>query len=278
MNRRALTLSLAIAFISMFMVYSYISSEKGKLIARFGVEEQVVIAKEDIKEFDLIDDNKVDLITIPKNFVQPGAIKDKNEIRDTVATVPILKGEQITKPRITYPSIKTGLSRQINPNKRAIAINISDSQAVSKLLKPGDRVDILAPIDFGGGRRDLTKVKTILQDVLVLSTGMTISKNLPLIGYKQDRVVTAMNLNVNEAYSTITLEVDPFEAQKLIFLTRALGVSPYLTLRNNNDKNVIRIKSTDLFDVLGDDDREEAKNFFNSKNTRARPPGNPNTK
>ena len=60
------------------------------------------------------------------------------------------------------------MARQVSVGKRAIAIAVNENMAVSKLLKPGDRVDILAAIDYAAGQKDKYKIKTVLQDILVL--------------------------------------------------------------------------------------------------------------
>ncbi|ATH06546.1 Flp pilus assembly protein CpaB [Halobacteriovorax marinus] len=265
MNTRALTLALIIAVFAMFMVYTYIDDEKTKIIKKYGKEQSVVIAKVDIKELELIDDSKVTVTSMPSNFVHEKAFKTIKEIQNTVATVPILKGEQITKPRVSWPDERSGLSRQVAVGKRAISLDVSERASVGKLIKPGDRVDILAGIDYAGGRKDLQKMKTILQDVLILSTGKSISGNLPIIGVKTPRVIKKMKLNTYSDYGTVTLELDPYEVQKLVFiLSYNSGTPPYLALRNNTDKEVVRIKSTKLFDILGED-ASEAKIFFSEK-------------
>lgn len=265
MNTRALTLALIIAVFAMFMVYTYIDDEKTKIIKKYGKEQSVVIAKTDIKELELIDDSKVTVTSMPSNFVHEKAFKTIKEIQNTVATVPILKGEQITKPRVSWPDERSGLSRQVAVGKRAISLDVSERASVGKLIKPGDRVDILAGIDYAGGRKDLQKMKTILQDVLILSTGKSISGNLPIIGVKTPRVIKKMKLNTYSDYGTVTLELDPYEVQKLVFiLSYNSGTPPYLALRNNTDKEVVRIKSTKLFDILGED-ASEAKIFFSEK-------------
>lgn len=246
------------------MVYTYIEDQQAALIKKFGRETSVVVAKVDINELDLIDDSKVKTISIPAKFRAPGHFKTIKEVENTVATVPILKGEQVTKPRITYPGSKTGLSRQVSIGKRAIAVIVDHRQAVGKLIKPGDRVDILAKVDFAGGRKDKLKMKTILEDVLVLSTGYSMTNSIPIIGLKTPREIKKINLNVQEDYSHVTLELDPFQAQKLSFVVRMIDPTPYLSLRNNNDKKMLRLPSTKLFDILGDD-AAEARQFFEEK-------------
>ncbi|MDD0854554.1 Flp pilus assembly protein CpaB [Halobacteriovorax sp. GB3] len=265
MNTRSFTLALIIAVFAMFMVYTYVEDQKASLTLKYGTMSSVVVAKTDIKEFELLDDSKVTVMNVPQKFLAPGHFKTMREVENTIATVPILKGEQITKPRLTFPGEKTGLSREVSVEKRAIAISITDKQAVSKLIKPGDRVDIIASIDYASGRKDLQTTKTILQDVRVLSTGMSVSNNLPLIGVKTPTVIKKMKLNTYANYNTVTIELDPFQVQKLIFLLTYSPYPPYLSLRNINDKTKVNIGETKIFDVLGDDTGVRAKQFFSEK-------------
>ncbi len=267
MNTRAFTLALIIAGVAMFMVYTYIEDQKSGIIKRFGTESSVVVAKVDIKELELIDDSKVMVKSVPQSFLAPGHFKSIRELENTVATVPILKDEQITKPRVTYPGANTGLARQVSVGKRAIAVSVNEKIAVSKLLKPGDRVDVLAAIDYAAGNKAKQKIKTVLQDVLVLSTGLSMTNSIPLIGIKTPREIKAMNLSTYSQYNTVTLELDPFESQKLAFILTFTGRDPYLVLRNNNDKKLVRIQGTGFYDILGSD-AAAAKQYFQEQEKR----------
>ncbi len=266
MNTRAFTLALIIAALAALMVNTYIDDKETQITQQYGTKTTVVIAKKDIAELELIDDSKVTIKPVPKNFKMPGGFSKISEVENTVATVPIRKGEQITKPRVIFPGARTGLARQVSVGRRAVAIQITENQAVSKLLKPGDRVDVLASINYAPGRKDLQKIKTILQDVLILSTGMSMTNSIPIIGVKVPPVIKKMNVATYSKYNTVTLELDPYEAQKLVYLLTYSGVPPYLTLRNNNDKKIERIRGIKIFDVLGAEDAAEAKAFFNEKN------------
>jgi pilus assembly protein CpaB len=265
MNTRALTLALVIAGLAMMMVYTYIEDQKNAMIKEYGTQSSVVVAKNDIQELDLIDDSKVEVKTVPANFLSPGHFKTIKELENTIATVPIIKGEQITKPRVTYPGIKTGLSRQVSVGKRAVAINITEKDAVGRLIKPGDRVDVLAAIDISqGSRKDLQKTRTFLQDVLVLSTGMSMTNSIPMYGVETPKVIRTMNLITYTTYNTITLELDPYDVQKLAFMQAYGSGNLSLSLRNNSDKEPVRLRATQIYDVLGDD-ASEAKSFFTEK-------------
>ena len=264
MDKRAFTLALIIAALSVVIVWTYVSGEEDKIKKKYGIDTSVVVAKVDIKELELIDDSKIVVKQMPEHFAAPGHFKTIKDVENTMAMVPILKGEQITRPRIAPPGMKTGLSRQVSSGKRAVAIIVDDRSAVSKLIKPGDRVDVLVAMDPYSGRRDKQTVQTVLQDVLVLSTGYNITNTIPKAGMENaDKEIKIMNLNVNSNYNAVTLELDPYEVQKILFIQEFTS-GYFLSLRNNSDKNVIRIKATNLFDVMGED-TQELKTFFAEK-------------
>ncbi len=266
MNSRAFTLSLLIAGIAVFMVISYIDGVESQYKNNYGNQVPVVTAKIDIKELELIDDRKVGITSVPKKYLMPGAFQKVESLYNTIAAVPIKKGEQITQPRITYPGAKSGLAKQISVGKRAFAIQVSEGQSVSRLIKPGDRVDVLALIDYAGGRKELQKVKTVLQDVYVLATGRRVTREIPLVGLKVDKEIKKLDLNTVSNFNTVTLELSPYEVQKMIFLVKQ-GSGIYLSLRNNDDKAIERISGTRLFDVLGED-AAEAKAYFAEKEAK----------
>lgn len=261
MNSRAFTTSLILAAVAVLMIYSYISSRETELQSEYGNQTPVVVAKEDIKELEIIDDRKVQLVNVPSKFQMPGHFKRVEDLYNTIAAVPIKKGEQITVPRVTYPGAQSGLSRQISIGKRALSVQVTEDKAVSRLLKPGDRVDVLALVDYASGKKERLKVKTVLQDVLVLSTGLYVTNSVPIVNVKSgENDSRQMKLNSYTNYSSVTLELTPFEVQKMVFLISA-GNGIYLSLRNNDDKTIERISATRLYDVLGED-AAEAKTYF----------------
>ena len=78
-----------------------------------------------------------------------------------------------------------------------------------------------------------------------------------------------MNLNTYSQFNTVTLELTPFQIQKLVYLLTYSNAQPYLSLRNNNDKKIIKIESTRIFDVLGEDEAE-AKIYFAEKYSKGK--------
>lgn len=260
MDSRAFSTSFMLAGVAVFMIWSYINSRETELISEYGSMTPVVVAKEDIKELEIIDDRKVTLKNIPAKYQMPGHFKRVEDLFNTIATVPIKKDEQITSPRVTFPGAQSGLSRQISIGKRAMSIQVNENQAVSRLLKPGDRVDVLTMVDYAAGKKERLKVKTVLQDILILSTGLFVTNSVPVVNVKTENSLRQMKLNSYTNYATITLELTPFEVQKMVFLISS-GNQIYLSLRNNDDKQIERITATRLFDVLAED-AAEAKTYF----------------
>jgi pilus assembly protein CpaB len=266
MNNKAFTLSLVMAVLAVFFVSSYVTSIEDATKVKFGTEVLVVVAKHDIKEMETLNDTAWELQIKPKKFVEPTAVyfegkkpsdeKVTDSLRTlvgTVAIVPIKMGEQITFNKLAQPSVRTGLSSQVTPGRRAIAINVSETSGVAKLIKPGDRVDVLAVVDMGGGKENKIS-KTILQDVVILATGHNVTNNAPrqveqdAFGGKE----RIRSFTEDTTFASVTLEVDPAQAQQIAVLTNT-DSALILTLRNNDDSERSNVGSTTLSDVLGGD-------------------------
>jgi pilus assembly protein CpaB len=266
MNNKALTLSLVMGTLAVFFVQSYVTSVEEETKKKFGTEILVVKAKRDIKDQETINETMLELSLIPKRFLEPASVSFEKQKEDkdtdrglkaligTVAMVPIKKGEQITYNKIVEPGIRTGLASQITPGRRAVSVPVTESSGISKLVKPGDRVDVLAVLDLGGGREN-KMVKTVLQDVGVLATGRSVTNN-------PARVIEAdafsgkekfKSLSEDFSFVTVTLEVDPVQAQALALISANGDNSIILVLRNNDDTERVNLGSTALTDLLGAD-------------------------
>ena len=64
---------------------------------------------------------------------------------------PINRGEQVLQNKVIKPGPETGLSLQIAPGKRALSLPVDEVRGISRLLKPGDRIDIITALDIGRG-------------------------------------------------------------------------------------------------------------------------------
>ncbi len=244
-------LSIGAAIFAVVLLYSYTQKKSAEISKTFGVQTTVIVATKDIYEMETVQENMVDIISIPQNFVQPGHVKQLEEIVGLVALAPINKGEQILKNKIIKPGPETGLSLQVSPGKRAVTIPVDAVRGAAKLLKPGDRVDVVAALDFNNGNVQKKYIKTILQDTVILATGVEIVKELPGIYLDIGEETHIKNLRTENDFSTVTIEVPPTEAQKVIYILSVNPSSLFFTLRHPSDNGYIALKQSDLSDVLG---------------------------
>ena len=120
-----------------------------------------------------------------------------------------------------------GLAAVVKKGMRAVSINASGAAAVTGMVNPNDHVDVIGTFTFPdeSGKRDQTALVTctILQNVLVLATGKITAK---MAG--RDNAGAPQG-----AYSTVTLEVTPREAEMLAFAEQMRGRLS-LSLRNRS--------------------------------------------
>jgi len=250
MKNKALSMSLLMAVMAMLLVWSYVDGIEAELKTKYGSEVSVLVATQDIDELEAITEEMVEVKTIPKKYVAPGAKTKKEELLNTIAAGPILKGEQITEPRVTYPSTRTGLSRQVTVGKRAVSIPVTDVSGAGRLIKPGDRVDLLASLKVGSGNRD-REVSTVLQNVYVLAVGKNITNNLPVGKMNAGGREQTIKLNEFTNYNTIQVEVDPKEAQ-ILALYLSVQDPMYAILRNNEDTEMSSIPKVNFRDLASE--------------------------
>ncbi|MBX2996261.1 MAG: Flp pilus assembly protein CpaB [Bdellovibrionaceae bacterium] len=251
---RTLWISLGAGLFAAFLLYSYSQEKKAEYDKSYGTMTNVVIAKADISELQTLDDTLIEIAQKPANYVEPGAVVDPESIIGHIAAAPIKKGEQILANKLLQPGPETGISLQISPTKRALTLPVDEVRGVAKLIRPGDRVDIVTAIDSGKGMNARREVVTMLTDVPVLATGVSVVNNIPRT-FDMDsnsKNIVQTSLIGDTKYSSITLEVSPREAQDLIYILSTAPGNIFFTLRNPNDKqNMQRMPSATSDTILG---------------------------
>ncbi len=275
MNQESKNLWMAVLFavIAAGLLYSHIQEKNKSIAKKFGAKNTVVVAKKDIDELTPINDTHIELKEMPVDFISPGSIKDMNDVIGKVALAPFVAGESIIQNKIVKPSPLTGLSLQVSPGKRALTIPIDSMRGVAKLLKPGDRVDLIASILIGTGQNKKKIVKTVMQNVPILATGVKISNELPVLYEKNKRgdEIIVKNLTRDTNFSSITIEASPVEAQNIIYILNDNPKNLFLSLRHPSDTGPIPVNvNTSTESIIGRKIRKPAsnKNANSGKRTR----------
>ncbi len=158
----------------------------------------------------------------------------------------LTKGKPIFWTDIEGGRIGASLAPMVKRELRALSIAVSGANAVSGMVEPNDKVDVLGTFAFPSKQdeKEMESVTlTVLQDVTVLATGQDLARGS--FGESDNRRA--------RSYSTVTLEVTPREAELLVFAQQMKG-SLTLTLRNPEDvsfeKNLPEINFQQLETML----------------------------
>ena len=265
-----LWLSVGLAIFAVMLVYSYTQEKSQALTKRFGAKTTLVVSNRDINEMETLDESMLELTEVPMDFAQPGYIDNLEDAVGLVALAPIQSGEQILDNKIIKPGPVTGLSLQVTPKSRALTIPIDEMRGVAKLIKPGDHVDILAALDVRSQGGSTRHVKTILQNVVILATGLNVVNELPRLHEKVGSSDFIKNIRSNADFSSITIEAEPDDIQKLVYILSTSPGSLFLSLRHPNDSLLSQqvSRTTTVESILGL--RATASSRKNAVQTRAK--------
>ncbi|MFM8268780.1 MAG: Flp pilus assembly protein CpaB [Pseudomonadota bacterium] len=280
MNRTILLAVLALG-IAIALVAGYTSMRQSEITRGFGETVEVVVAKENIPEYGLIRPEQLTTISINKKFAQPQTIPPAqiSEVIGRSSYVNIYAGEQVTLTKLIQQEGKPVLDKQLEKEHRAVTIQISPHTGVGRLIRPGNRVDILIAAKYekdqpgGAGPRGYVEVKTVFENVLVLATGKAVVHSVPTrvnravlssleaefeAQRRKDLYQTGLDSSTtsrpDDNYNTITVQLPLAEAEKLILIQNGFGDQAlYLTLRNSGDEASVPLQTTLLEQVIGKD-------------------------
>jgi pilus assembly protein CpaB len=248
---KSLLISIVLTAFAILLIYTYVDQEKARFQAGLGTLIPVMVAKQNIPENVQLEEFMFEVREVPKKFVQPNFISSPADIKDTVSAVPIAEGETLTTTKLLFLGLRSGLAPIISRNKRAVSVRATPVTTVGNLIKPGDRVDIIAVFDVPDGAQMQTVVRTTLQDVLVLSIGEIINNQTRRFEAR-GAFNACIQVRTNEQdsrFNNVTLEVTPKEAQTLIGLSQMAQL--YYSLRNPNDRDTGIIVPTTTRELTG---------------------------
>jgi pilus assembly protein CpaB len=254
-SSRAFIVSLVLTAVAMLLVYTYVDTQKKELRQELGSSVDILRATKNITEYSGLDKDSVEIARVPSRFQQPNYLSSPEDVQNTVAAIPIAKGEYITTNKLLFLGTKTGLAPVVSKGKRAVAIQASALTSVGNMIKPGDRIDIIAKVGLPteGNKAPDSEAKTVLQDVLVLSAGTAVYSDIPRFeraGGTDNfpQCVQKSTPNEGSAATNLTIELTPIEAQKIVLLTGSAQL--YYTLRSPNDREtrlVEPLRTSDVF-------------------------------
>jgi pilus assembly protein CpaB len=236
MNRRLVSILLsafAVAAVCSYFVYRVVGN---RLAEEQPEGTRVVVAARDIKLGNVLRDT--DLTTtemlgpLPKGVV----LKAQDAIGRGVISE-IYQGEPILDSRLAAVGSGGGLAATIRQGMRACAVKVDDVVGVAGFVTPGMRVDVLISGNPPGSANanDGPRVKTLLQNIEVLSAGTDIQKD----GEGKPQQVQVVNLLVT-----------PQQAEVLSLASNQTRIQ--LVLRNPLDMEVAHTPGTAMANLFAD--------------------------
>ena len=239
MNRRLLTIllcALVVSAAASYLVYRIVGKQVSARAQANTQISQVVVAARNVDLGAVI--TALDLKTADWAGPLPAGIAVKPEALVGRGVISALyEGEPIMESRLAAPGSGGGLAATIPAGMRACAVRVNEVVGVAGFVLPGMRVDVLiAGNPPGGSTAEGARVRTLLQNIQVLSAGAQIQKDA------EGKPVQAQVVN---------LLVTPDQAE-VLSLAGGDGTRIQLVLRNPLDTEVTKTAGSAMARLFSD--------------------------
>jgi pilus assembly protein CpaB len=194
----------------------------------------VVVARTDVPVASSLLREQLTTVDWPAGHVPSGSLTSVDQAVGRIVRRPVAKGEPVLEAALFGAGSAGGLRAVIAPEYRAVSVKVDNVIGVAGFVTPGARVDVLATIRRVDLDRALPFAKVILQDVRVLAV---------------DQKLEEVKSGNPELVNVVTLEVDPIQAEHLIYAAHEGRLQ--LALRSPGDDKEVATRSIGVADVLG---------------------------
>jgi pilus assembly protein CpaB len=232
MNRRLssiLFVAFVVAAVSSYLVYRVAKSTPARprtnpiIVAARNLDVGTVIGEGDLVTGEWLG-------PLPK-----GAIVSKEAAVGRGVVSAVYQGEPVWDSRLAPFGAGGGLAATIKPGMRACAVRVNEVVGVGGFVAPGMRVDVIISGTLPGSPDTGPKVKTLLQNVEVLSAGTNLQRN---------------NEGKPVQVPVVNLLVTPAQAELLSLASSETRIQ--LVLRNPLDKAVAKTSGIALASLFSD--------------------------
>jgi pilus assembly protein CpaB len=238
MNKRVLTIlvtAFVVASVCSYLVYRVVSN---RIAAGSQKATPVIVASKDVQLGSVLSDADLGTAEISGDLPK-GAIVNRQEAIGRGVISNLYQGEPILESRLAAPGAGGGLASTIPPGMRACAVKVDDVVGVAGFVTPGMHVDVLIsgnpPGQANSSTNDGPKVKTLLQNIAVLSAGTDIQRD---VDGKPQQV------------QVVNLLVTPEQAEDLSLASNQTKIQ--LVLRNPTDTKIVQPPGTVVANLYAD--------------------------
>ena len=238
MNRRLVAILFAAFIIAAgctYMIWRLLGTQMSA--SKAPTSTQVIAAVTDIKLGTVLTQANITTVNIAGPLPKGAILKPENAIGRGVVS-DLYQGEPILESRLAAPGSGGGLAATIPEGMRACSVKVDEVVGVAGFATPGMHVDVMISGIPPGSQADAdqgTLVKTVLQNIAVLSSGTDIQKD-PEGKPKQVQVVNLL--------------VTPEQAE-VLSLASSGQTRIQLVLRNPLDTKVAEIQGNAMGNLFG---------------------------
>ena len=148
-SRTGLLLAGALAAVTGILIFAALRSgdDSGTKSVSGGAETAVVVARQNIPARTAIQADMVEVVRVPSNALLGGAFSSSDLAVGRVARIPIYKGEQLVQDKLATTKTELGLSYIVPQGHVGLAMKVDKVIGAGGLIRPGDRVDVIAVVD-----------------------------------------------------------------------------------------------------------------------------------
>ena len=172
--------------------------------AKRGVEPvAVVVAKRDLNIGDAIDAEGFAVREIPRQFVATNAVRPAHfeQMVSQRLAAPMKRGDVLLPLHSEGAGVQI-FSASLKKGSRALTFEVDAVNSISGMLRPGDRIDLIYSAKISSSA-ELETSRPLLSNVVVLATDQSITRRDEDTGKER-------------TFTTITLEVSPLDADRII--------------------------------------------------------------
>ena len=235
MDRRFLTVlgvSLVFALVVSSIFYQMTARGAKEPKSDLGELTDEVIASRPLPIGSTIKPDDLKLKKVPVGQFPSGAFHKVEEVLDRAVISNVLQDEPVLDGRLAARGSGMGLAPIIPVGMRAVTVRVNDVVSVAGFVLPGMRVDVLVTGRPPGNDGPVTK--TVLQNILVLSAGTTISPD------SRGQAIQA---------PSVTVLVTPDQAEELTLASAEGRIQ--LVLRNGSDQEIQKTAGSNVADLYG---------------------------
>ena len=249
----AVLAGLGAAYLAVHTLNAKESALKQRLLSEMSPKKEITVAAvvpiENLPANTILTLSMVARRRIPVDSAPAGIIleSDFNKIENKRLLFPAEGGKPLTLAMFSNVSSPADI---LDAHHIALTISVNSENSINKMLRPGDHIDMLwiTPTDVranaaastitslqtASATPDGSLVRFLGQNLKVLATGREMSPNTP---------------GGAEGYGTITLEVTPQQAQKILVAQKSGEIR--LDLRGNNNTGAWPKHAISLHDIIG---------------------------